>query len=60
MVFEDINNKPILAFIKGKYRGCPVKLVNIYDPSYITWCYSNKSPLNEQGKSILKQELSNN
>ena len=58
-VFEDINNKPILAFIKGKYRGCPVKLVNIYDPSYITWCYSNKSPLDNNGKELLKIELSN-
>lgn len=60
MVFEDINNKPILAFVKGKYRNCPVKLVKLYDAAYIEWCYSNKSPLNEQGKSILKQELSNN
>lgn len=59
-VFEDINNKPILAFVKGKYRGCPVKLVNMFDAAYIEWCYSNKSPLNEKGKSILKQELSNN
>ena len=59
-VFQDINNKPILAFVKGKYRGCPVKLVNMFDAAYIEWCYSNKSPLNEQGKSILKQELSNN
>lgn len=59
MVFEDINNKPILAFIKGKYKGCPVKLVNIYDPSYITWCYSNKSPLDNKSKELLKKELSN-
>ena len=57
-VFQDINNKPILAFVKGKYRGCPIKLVNMYDPSYIIWCYSNKSPLNNKGKELLKKELS--
>lgn len=58
-VFQDINNKPILAFIKGKYRGCPVKLVKLYDAAYIEWCYSNKSPLDNRGKELLKKELSN-
>lgn len=58
-VFQDINNKPILAFVKGKYRGCPVKLVNMFDASYIEWCYSNKSPLDNRGKELLKKELSN-
>ena len=31
----------------------------MFDVAYIEWCYSNKSPLDNRGKELLKKELSN-
>ena len=56
-IFDDINNKPVLGFKKGKYKGCPVKLVNLYDPSYIAWLYSERSPISKQTQEIVRKEL---
>lgn len=56
-IFNDINNKYVLCFTKGKYRNCPIKLVNLYDKSYIDWCFSERSPLDVNGKILLRKEL---
>lgn len=46
-----------LVPVRGKYYGCPVEIIKLYDPSYIDWMLGKVSPLSIRGKQLLRQEL---